>query len=301
MKHLSSEKVHSRWNRDLDPVLAIAIGETVLIETRDTSDNQIYPGFKVEDVEKVDTDRIHPLTGPICVEGAEPADTLEILIGKITPASEGFNVVPSGGKNFGFLPEKPFEYSIRFMDIDNRNAIVKFSDSIHIPLTPFLGVMGVAPHAKGEIRTLTPGAHGGNLDLAELRTGAKLYLPVFVEGALFSAGDCHAAQGDGEVTGAAVECAAKAELTFNLIKGTNEKFPRAETLSHYITLGFEQDLTAAARKATERMVDFISKEKNITQSEAYSLCSITADVRITQVVNGIMGAHVMMPKAIFLK
>jgi acetamidase/formamidase len=187
------------------------------------------------------------------------------------------------------------------MDIDTKKGMVKFLDDIQIPLNPFLGVMGVAPRDKGAIRTLTPGAHGGNLDLKELEKGAKLYLPVFVRGALFSAGDCHAAQGDGEVTGAAVECAGKAALTFNLIKGTNENFPRAETATHYITLGFEEDLTAAARKATERMIDFIAREKNVTESEAYSLCSVAADVSITQVVNGIMGAHVMMPKAIFLR
>lgn len=301
MKHLSSDKVHSRWNRDLDPVLAISEGETVLIETRDTSDSQIHPGFTMEEVTRIDTERIHPLTGPLYIEGAEVGDTLEISIGEITTASEGFNIVPPGEKGFGFMAEQLYEASIRFMDIDRENGVVKFSDTIHTPLRPFMGVMGVAPQEKGEFRTLMPGPHGGNLDLAELRKGAKLYLPVFVKGALFSAGDCHAAQGDGEVTGAAVECAAKAELTFNLIKGTKENFPRAETFSHYVTLGFEQDLTTATRKATERMINFISKEKNITRSEAYSLCSIAADLRITQVVNGIMGAHVMMPKTIFLR
>ncbi len=301
MKYLSSDRVHARWDRDLDPVLTIVEGETVLIETRDTSDGQIHPGFTMADVGKVDTDRIHPLTGPLYIEGAEPGDTLEIVIGQITPADTGFNIVPPGGKHFGFLPEKPCEASIRFMDIDTKNGVVKFSDAIQLPLNPFLGVMGVAPRDAGATRTLTPGAHGGNLDLKELRTGAKLYLPVFVRGALFSAGDCHAAQGDGEVTGAAVECAGKAALTFNLIKGTHETFPRAETATHYITLGFEEDLTEAARKATGRMIDFIAREKNITESEAYSLCSVAGDVCITQVVNGIMGAHVMMPKAIFLR
>jgi len=300
MKHLSSDKVHSRWNNDLKPVLTISAGDTVSIETRDTSDNQIHPGFTMQDVGKVDTDRIHPLTGPIYVKGAEPGDTLVISIGTITPAHWGFNIVPPGGKGFGFLSEKSYEASIRFMDIDNTKGIVKFSESIQIPLNPFLGVMGVAPRNKGEIRTLTPGAHGGNLDLKELREGTQLFLPVFVNGALFSAGDCHATQGDGEITGAAVECAGKAVLTFSVSKGANETFPRAETATHYITLGFEEDLTDAARKATERMVDFISREKNVTESEAYSLCSIAADVRITQVVNGIMGAHVMMPKTIFL-
>jgi acetamidase/formamidase len=301
MKHLSSDKVHSRWNNDLKPVLTISAGDTVSIETRDTSDNQIHPGFTMQYVGKVDTDRIHPLTGPIYIEGAEPGDTLVISIGTITPAHWGFNIVPPGGKGFGFLSEQFYEAAIRFMDIDTNQGIVIFSNSIQIPLNPFLGVMGVAPRNKGEIRTLTPGAHGGNLDLKELKEGTKLFLPVFVNGALFSAGDCHATQGDGEVTGAAVECAGKAVLTFAVIKGTNETFPRAETAAHYITLGFEKDLTDAARKATERMVDFISREKNVTESEAYSLCSIAADVRITQVVNGIMGAHVMMPKTIFLK
>ena len=300
MKYLSSDKVHSRWNNDLKPVLTISAGDTVSIETRDTSDNQIHPGFTMGDVGKVDTDRIHPLTGPIYIEGAEPGDTLVISIGTITPAHWGFNIVPPGGKGFGFLSEKSYEASIRFMDIDNTKGIVKFSESIQIPLNPFLGVMGVAPRNKGEIRTLTPGAHGGNLDLKELKEGTQLFLPVFVKGALFSAGDCHATQGDGEITGAAVECAGKAVLTFSVIKGTNETFPRAETATHYVTLGFEEDLTDAAKKATERMVDFISREKNVTESEAYSLCSIAADVRITQVVNGIMGAHVMMPKTIFL-
>jgi acetamidase/formamidase len=300
MKYLSSDKVHSRWDRDLDPVFTISIGETVLMETRDTSDNQIYPGFTMKDVARIDTERIHPLTGPLYIEGAEAGDTLEISIGEITTASEGFTIVPPGEKGFGFMAEKLYEDSIRLMDIDRENGFVKFSDTIHIPLRPFLGVMGVAPQEKGEFRTIMPGPHGGNLDLAELRTGAKLYLPVFVKGALFSAGDCHATQGDGEVTGAAVECAGKAELTFNLIKEHANKFPRAETATHYITMGFEEDLATAARKATERMIDFISKVKNITESEAYSLCSVAADVRITQVVNGIMGAHVMMPKSIFL-
>jgi acetamidase/formamidase len=300
MTHLSSEKVHARWNRDLEPILTIPPGETVTIEMRDASDNQVYPGFNIEDAERIDPDRTHPLTGPICIEGAEPGDTLEVAIGEIVPDSKGYNVVPPGRIKMGFLPDRFEKPSLRFMDIDHEKEVVKFSDSIHIPLTPFLGVMGVAPREEGAFRTLMPGPHGGNLDLAELTSGATLYLPVFVEGALFSAGDCHAVQGDGEVTGAAVECAGRAELTFNLIKGTQESFPRAETPSHYITLGFEQDLNAAARKALERMIEFISKEKELSESEVYSLCSATAHVRITQVVNGIMGAHVMMPKGIFL-
>jgi acetamidase/formamidase len=160
--------------------------------------------------------------------------------------------------------------------------------------------MGVAPREKGELRTLTPGPHGGNLDLAELTSGARLYLPVFVKGALFSAGDCHAAQGDGEVTGSAIECAGKATLTFNLIKETKQDFPRAETPSHYITLAFEQDLDGASRKALQRMIEFLSREKGLSEVEAYSLCSVTADLRITQVVNAIMGTHVMLPKTIFV-
>jgi len=299
MKHLSSKHVHYRWNREIDPAMTISPGETVVIETRDTADNQISPGDTVQSIAQVDTDRIHPLTGPLFIEDAEPGDTLAVSIEKITPANWGFNVVPPGKKDFGFMWEKAYEPTLLSMDIDSIKGIAIFSDSIHIPLKPFLGVMGVAPQEKGEFRTFTPGAHGGNMDLAELQEGSELFLPVFVRGALFSAGDMHACQGDGEVTGAGLECAGTAQLTFTLMKQTDDKFPRAETSSHYITLGFHRDITGAAKDALDKMIYFISKTKNITETEAYSLCSIAADLRITQVVNGIVGSHVLMPKNIF--
>jgi acetamidase/formamidase len=167
-------------------------------------------------------------------------------------------------------------------------------------LRPFAGIIGVSPPNREKITTVLPGPFGGNMDLKELTEGSMLFLPVFVKGALLWVGDGHAAQGDGEVNVTAVECAFESvELKISVRKGATLKLPRAETASHWITMGFHSDLEEAFRIALREMLEFLCLEKGMGRSEAYSLCSVAVDFRITQVVNGNKGVHGMLPKAIF--
>jgi acetamidase/formamidase len=244
----------------------------------------------------------HTVTGPIYVEGAMPGDTLAITIGEIRPRRHGYNFNMPGTEfpALGALPEEFPDGQIRHFELDLERKEFVFAAGIHIPLGPFPGIVAVSPPGRGCVSTIVPGAFGGNMDLKELREGSMLYLPVFVEGALLWVGDAHAAQGDGEVNLTAVECAFESiELNIATIKGSPLKLPRAETDSHWITMGFHESLDEAFRIALKEMIDFIVAQKGLTRLDAYSLCSIAVDFRITQVVDGNKGVHGMLPKAIF--
>ena len=242
----------------------------------------------------------HTLNGPIAVRGAEPGDSLEIRIRSVDVrlpiAGQGF--VPNRGQ----LPEDfPYEKN-HVVWIDVARKMVLFAPGIEIPARPFWGVMGVAPPANmGRVPSGPPGIFGGNLDNPDLGTGATLYLPVYVPGALLSIGDGHAVQGRGEVSLSAVETSLKGEVQVILHKQQHLRLPRAETATHYITMGLHTDLDEAAKIATREMLDWIVAMKHLSRDDAYLLASAAMDLSVTQVVDGTKGVHAMLPKAIFRK
>jgi len=300
------------YNSNIDPVLKINAGDTVTITTPHgvTSDFQaggIPPdqiSQNLKDIEREVKDRgpgPHILTGPIFVNGAEPGDVLEVHIQdiKIT-APFGYNV---NRINLGALPED-FPYTaVRIVKLDLKKMTTEPIPGVVIPLRPFFGSMGVAPPPElRKISSSPPGVHGGNIDLKELVPGTILYLPVHVKGALFSVGDPHVVMGDGEVNLSALE-AAEMRGTFKFMVRKNARiiWPRAETPTHFITLGLNEDLDVAAKMAIREMINYLSEEKKMTREQAYMLCSVAVDFRVTQLVDGVKGIHAMLPKNIFTK
>jgi acetamidase/formamidase len=298
------------YDAHLKPVLKIASGDTVRVETMvagglerlnlaGVPDAEIPDSLK--QVEKSITDRgpgAHPLTGPIYVQRAEPGDTLEVHI-------LGFEYLhPFGVTGFrpgsGTLPDE-FPY-VRFKMIrfDPKAGVAEFSRGVRLKLAPFWGSIGVAPPlAIHRLSSGPPGSHAGNLDNKELVAGSTLYLPVHVPGALLSIGDGHALQGDGEVTITALETSLRGTVQIFVRKGRQIRWPRAETPTHFITMGLHPDLNEAARMATREMIDFLVSQKGMSRDEAYILCSLAADLRVTQVVDGTKGVHAMLAKSIF--
>jgi acetamidase/formamidase len=292
------------------PVLRIRSGDTVEFETLITNspaglEKAGLPPEQVQqslrDISKAVTNKGpggHILTGPVYIEEAEPGDTLEVRIQKIDLAiSYAYNAF---GPNRGFLPED-FPYrKIRIVPLDRDRMIAKFAPGIEIPLRPFFGSMGVAPpESYGRIDSAPPGIHAGNMDNKELVAGTTLYLPVHTRGALFEVGDGHVGQGNGEVDITALETSLVGTLQFVVHKGTKQKYPRAETPTHYISMGFHQELYEATRIAVREMIDFLVSEKHMERDDAYMLISVAGDVDITELVDGNKGVHVMLPKAIF--
>jgi acetamidase/formamidase len=240
----------------------------------------------------------HILTGPIYIEGADPGDVLEVEIQSIQLAVPyALNQFLPG---FGLLPED-FPYTVaRLFRLDTQRMTTEIRPGIFVPLRPFFGCMGVAPPSElGRISSVPPWIHGGNLDNKELTAGARLFIPVHAKGALFSVGDGHAAQGDGEVDLMALETALVGTFRLTIRKGQRLLWPRAETPSHFMTMGFDEDLNVAAKLATRDMIDFLTLEKKLTRDDAYMLVSVAADLRVTQLVDGKKGIHAMLPKSIF--
>jgi acetamidase/formamidase len=242
----------------------------------------------------------HILTGPVFVEGAEAGDVLEVRIRSIKLAIPyAYNAFSPGR---GFLPED-FPYArIKIIPLDDKRMIGRFSDGIEIPLKPFFGSLGVAPpEVSGRISSAPPWIHAGNLDNKELVAGTTLYIPVHARGALFLAGDGHAGQGNGEVDITALETSLIGTFQLIVRKDIHLKWPRAETPTHFITMGIHEDLTEATKGALREMIDFLVHEKHLTRDDAYMLSSVAADFEITQLVDGNKGVHAMIPKAIFKK
>jgi acetamidase/formamidase len=189
---------------------------------------------------------------------------------------------------------------MRIIPLDRDRMMAKFAPGIEIPLHPFFGSMAVAPpEAYGRIDSAPPGIHAGNMDNKELVAGTTLYLPVHARGALFEIGDGHAGQGNGEVDITALETSLTGTVQFLVHKGTQQKYPRAETPTHYISMGFHQELYEATRIAVREMIDFLATEKKMSREDAYMLISVAGDVDITELVDGNKGVHVMLPKAVF--
>jgi len=241
----------------------------------------------------------HILTGPIAIAEAQPGDVLEVRIEKIdidVPwACNGFSV----GR--GFLPDD-FPYGkMTIIPLDRQRMVAKFAPGVEIPLHPFFGSMGDAPpESAGRYNSAPPWMHGGNMDNKELVAGTTLYLPVHAAGALFEVGDGHAGQGDGEVDITALETMLTGTFQFVVRKDMHLPWPRAETPTAYISMGFQEDLNEATKMAVRNMIDFLVTEKHLTRDQSYQLVSVAGDVTITQLVDQKVGVHVMMPKAIFV-
>ena len=294
------------------PVLRIRSGDTVKFETLITNSptglekaglppDQVQQSLR--DIYKQVTNKGpggHILNGPVYVEGAEPGDTLEVSIRKVELAIPyAYNAF---GPTRGFLPED-FPYRrMKIIPLDREGMVAHFAPGIEIPLHPFFGSMGVAPPSDyGRIDSAPPGIHAGNMDNKELVAGSSLYLPVWAPGALFEIGDGHVGQGNGEVDITALETSLVGTLQFVVHKGTNQKYPRAETPTHYISMGFHPELYEATRIAVRQMVEFLVNEKHLSRDDAYMLTSVAGDVDITELLDGSVGVHVMLPKSIFTK
>ena len=300
------------------PALRIRSGDTVVMHTLITSNPNalekggVAPG-DVEPALRTAFDQVpasergpggHILTGPIYVEGAEPGDTLEIRIDRIDLAIPyAYNAFRYGA---GFLTDD-FPYArFKIIPLDAKRMIARFGPGIEVPLHPFFGSMGVAPPpAFGRYDSAPPTIIGGNMDDKALVAGTRLFLPVFVPGALFQAGDGHAGQGNGEVDITALETSLVGTFSFILHKGAPPApgapapYPRAETPTHYIAMGFDDDLSHATRKALRNMIDFLVAERGMTRDDAYMLVSVAGDVEVTELVDRNKGVHVMLPKSLF--
>jgi acetamidase/formamidase len=291
------------------PVLSIHSGDTVRVETVSGVPARLeaagVPANQVPDALRAITKEVtdkgpgaHILTGPIYVQGAEPGDVLEVRILKIElTAPFAYNNFRPGA---GFLPDD-FPYArIRIIPLDRSRMLGRFSDSIQIPLRPFFGSMGVAPpEPNGRISSAPPWVHAGNLDNKELVEGTTLYIPVHAPGALFEVGDGHAGQGNGEVDITALETELTGTFQFVVRKDMHLKWPRAETPTHYITMGLHEDLSEATRLAVREAIEFLMTEKHLSRDDAYMLASVAVDFSITQLVDGNKGVHAMIPKRIF--
>jgi len=308
---LTPEHVHwGYYDSRLPPALRVAPGDRVRVETMvagglqrlrlaGATEAEIPESLKA--VERGVTERgpgAHPMSGPIFVEGAEPGDTLEVRILAIEFLHPfGVNAFSPGG---GVLPDDYPYAQLRLLRWRPGADRVEFKPGITLPLAPFFGSIGVAPPPLvGRISSRPPGWHGGNLDNKDLIVGSTLYLPVHAAGALLSIGDGHGMQGDGEVTGTALETSLRGTFELRVRKGERLRWPRAETPTHYIAMGLNEDLDEAARLATREMVDFLVVTKGLSRDDAYMLCSLAGDLHVTQAVDATKGVHVTMAKSIF--
>jgi acetamidase/formamidase len=286
-----SDRVHFTWDVDNEPVLTVQSGDSVSLESRDVSDNQLSATSTAADIETLDWDRVYPLAGPIAVASAEPGDTLAVEIVDLRTKDWGWTAIIPG---FGLLPDDFASAYLRVFDLTNGDyAYIR--DDVAIPIEPFFGTMGVCPSGAKEQAIMPPGPFGGNMDTRQLVQGTTLYLPVQVEGALFSCGDAHAAQGDGEVCVTGIETPIGATLRFTLEKGrripapqyhvTGPLTPRANQGEWYGTTGVGPDLYAAAQDAIRAMIEHVSGRSGLSREDAYVLASLCVDLKISEIVD----------------
>ncbi|MDE0476386.1 MAG: acetamidase/formamidase family protein [Gammaproteobacteria bacterium] len=295
---LGPENSHNRWSSTIPPQLTVPSGAVVEVFTKEASDGQITEATTAEDLANVDFDLIHALTGPIYVEGASPGDILAVTLHEIEVQGWGWAGIFPG---FGFLAEEITGPWIRGFPMEPGATEVAFNDDITIPLAPFAGVMGVAPDTDSMLVTIPPRTNGGNMDNRHMIAGTTVYFPVQVEGALFSIGDAHAAQGDGEVSGSAIETPVRVVFEVEVMENTRGMVePQYESDDFYAVTGFATTIDEAARKATRYMIDYLVAEHGLTREEAYVLCSIAGDMKISETVDvPHMLVSMHMPKGIF--
>lgn len=304
--HYFGDQVHFQWDAGLAPALTVADGDTVNLELRDVTDGQISPASTAEVLGGLDWDRVYALAGPIAVENARPGDTVEIEIVDLHTRGWGWTGTIPG---FGLLAEEFGDPHLHIWDLSDGQT-APFGDIATVPVRPFCGTMGVCPVTPEPMAVMPPGHFGGNIDCRDLVRGSRLYLPVQVPGGLFSVGDPHAAQGDGEVCVTAIECPMWASLRFRLHPGRSIPAPQFQTpgplragiedAGYYATMGVAADLMTAAKDATRAMVDHISATYRIEPVDAYVLSSVAVDLKVTEVVDApqwIVSAY--LPLSIF--
>ncbi|ELY68713.1 acetamidase/formamidase family protein [Natrinema versiforme] len=304
----SDETVHSAWDNSLEPVQTVESGDVVRITCRDSTGGQFGPDSTVADIADLDIDRVHTLTGPVAIEGARPGDVLEVELLAVDHSGWGVTLILPSEAELGLLAEEFPEPDLYVWDLED--GVGRFANGIEVPLDPFPGIMGVAPAEDGAHSTFPPRSVGGNMDIKQLTAGSTLYLPVAVEDALFSVGDGHAAQGDGEVCGTGIEAPMTVTCRFTLRSDLSIDQPQFETTGPftpsgrdepmYGTTGIADDLQEAARDAVRQLIDHLEAERGLERREAYMLCSVAVDLKINEVVNApnwVVSAY--LPEGIF--
>ncbi|MEO9789971.1 MAG: acetamidase/formamidase family protein [Aurantimonas coralicida] len=290
---IHSRHHHFGWDNTFQPAQTVAPGSTIEFECLDSSGGQLTAGSTVADVETLDFGKINPVTGPIFVEGAEPGDALKITIESFKPSGFGWTANIPG---FGLLADDFKDPALTIWKYDPATLEpALFGKEGKVPLKPFAGTIGCAPAEPGLHSVVPPRRMGGNLDIRDLSAGTVLYLPVEVAGALFSVGDTHAAQGDGEVCGTAIESPMNTVLTLDLVKGARLQMPRFTTAGpvtrhldakgYEVTTGIGPDLMAGAKMAVAQMVDLLSARYQMDPVDAYMLVSTCGDLRISEIVD----------------
>jgi len=292
MIRLGKETATYTFSAENPPAIRIKPGETIVFETLDALDDQIHSDE--DSASKIDLDHVNAATGPVYVEGAKPGDTLVAEILDIQPWDWGAALIIPG---FGFLQDTiPGPYTKVFRV--EEDGTMHYGDKIRLPLKPMIGTIGVAPLEP--ITTLSSGAHGGNLDTTDIKVGCKVYLPVFVEGALFGVGDVHATMGDGEVCGTGIESGAEVTIRLDLLRDFPLERPRIESPTEIMTVASAEGLGEAIKIALQDMVNWLQRDKGLSPEEAYVLVSIAGDVRIGQIVDPAVSVRVAVPKEVFI-
>ena len=305
--HVARDQWHLAWDHSIAPLAQVSSGDTISFDLLDASCGQITSDATVATIGALDFSRVDQVNGPIFVEGAHPGDTLEIEFLELQPAEWGWTALIPG---FGLLADEFPDPALKLWRL--RDGWAEFASGIQIPLEPFCGEIGLAPAAPGAFSTIPPYRHGGNLDTKHLTRGAKLYLPVEVEGALFSMGDGHAAQGDGEVCGTAIETPMQATVRLTVRRDLTVAEPqfltagplatRTNTEPYYACEGIGPDLWEAAREAVRHMIAHLQEAHGLERNEAYMLCSVAVDLKICEIVDAphwIVGAF--LPQSIFTR
>lgn len=294
---------HFGWDNTFEPVLTVRPGDEVEFEITEASGGQLGPESTVADVAGLDFSRVNPVTGPVFVEGSRPGDALVVDILELSPSAWGWTAIIPG---FGLLAEDFPKPSLHISSCDTRG--VEWTPGVRLPFQPFPGTIGVAPKEPGHHSIVPPRDVGGNMDIHDLTPGARLWLPVAVPGALFSVGDTHAAQGDGEVCGTAVESPMSIRLRFDVMKDARLRRPQFKPGrragdtggAYHATTGIAPDLMQAAKDAVRDMIDYLGRTYGLGPDMAYMLCSVAVDLRISEVVdapNWVVSAY--LPTAIF--
>jgi acetamidase/formamidase len=288
------------FNNAQPPVLTVDSGDTIVMETMMHSHNQVIPGATIEQIKKLRTDfpgrGPHTLTGPIYINGAEPGDVLKVHLNKIVPRAYATNFNVPG--MFGQFPNVYQDGQVKYLYLDLDRMVTEFLPGVWIPLRPFPGTLGVARKEPGQYSSVPPGEYAGNMDIRDFVAGTTLYVPVHVKGALLWSGDSHAGQGNGEVNLTAIETAYKElNITVEVLKGTKLEWPRIETPTHWITIGYDQKLNVGWDLLKAETSKFIAETRKVNQAEAEKIMVREWDCRVSEVVNVVKGTYCMNPKS----
>ncbi len=308
--HIHRNQWHLAWDSSISPIATIQSGEVVSFDLLDASCGQIVHDSTVDAITVLDFSQVDQVNGPIYVEGAAPGDTLEVEFLDLQPADWGWTAIIPG---FGLLADEFPEPALKIWQLEGgAGGWAEFAPGIRVPLAPFCGEIGLAPGKPGALSTIPPYRHGGNMDTKHLTKGAHLYLPIEAEGALYSMGDGHAAQGDGEVCGTAIETPMRATVRLTVRKDIQVQEPqfltagplaaRTNTTAYYATDGIGPDLMEAARNAVRHMIDHLQRSYGLSRPDAYMLCSVAVDLKICEIVDAphwLISAF--LPQSIFTK